>query len=175
MRSILFMLLLLVSARSAAAQTIDEQTANFARSQEVIGQIIEEHRQIEGVTYVEIGKAMTMMLATKLFAEGDDQSAQLLRSIDSIDILVGGKSAREQIAEEVFALPSKCASLALMSSIDSDGELIRFYFAEHSTIKKCEFLMIVSSPEECIMLYITGDFSVSDISSLSSLSEEMVK
>ncbi len=183
MKRILYILILAAVANTAVAQEQKEQKltleqssiARFEHNQKIITDFIDRQRNVDDITVVEIGKTMTNILAIKLFEEGDDESAQLLRSIESIEIVVDSSKDKSSIEEELFALPERCRGFELMSSINSKDELFRFYFAEHPRTKQCEFLMLVRSPEERIMLYITGEFSVGDISSLSSLGEGIVK
>ncbi len=176
MRHIILIVALTTIALSASAQQMsDEQIDRFEHNQEVVGGYIDELRNQDDITVVEIGKMMTKVLAIKLFEQGDDDSAKLLRSIDSIEIVVDSGSKGDKLSKGIFSLPDECQGFELISSVDTNGELIRFYFADHSQSKKCEFLMLVRSQQEAIMLYITGEFSIADISSLSSLSEGMIK
>ncbi len=171
MRRILFILLFAILAHTATAQ----QSAGIEHNRSVIESFIDQNRNREQITIVEIGKTMTMLLATKLFEEGDDQSAKLLRSIRSIDIMVDSNKGESAIEAELFSLPDACQQVELISSISQDGELLRFYFAEHAESEDCEFLMLARTRNDRIMLYITGKFSISDISNLSSLSESIIK
>ncbi|MFR9495689.1 MAG: DUF4252 domain-containing protein [Rikenellaceae bacterium] len=125
------------------------------------------------ITIIEIGSTMTKMMAVRLFEAGSDESAQLMRSIESIEIVAENSPGKSHITGEMFALPDKCQNYELITSIEKSGGITKFYFASHPRSKNREFLMLMRSSEQRIVLYITGSFSISDISALSSLGSEI--
>ncbi len=165
--------MLALTAQTALGQGQEPQATSLEKNQQIIGEFIDSVRDKPNITTIEIGKTMTKMLAVKLFENGDDESAKLLRSIDTINILV--EASEGDSLSAMFSLPIECEHFDLISSISKEGELTHFYFADHPKSETCEFLMLVRTPSERIVLYITGQFSISDISALSSLGEGFTK
>ncbi len=161
---LIFGLLATVICASAQVSLSDnsEQVANF----------IDSCRGEEQITTIELTSEMTKILAKKL-REAGNKSADLMESIHSMQIVVrNGKS--ERMLKSMQRLVDDCETLKLVSSIERSFESSRFYFYSGEEPELSEFLMIVinDKPEEemqYIVLYITGDFSVTDISLLSSL------
>ncbi|MFI3261600.1 MAG: DUF4252 domain-containing protein [Rikenellaceae bacterium] len=144
----------------------------FENNKMIMSEFVDSYRNYKDVKIVEVGSAMTEMLAAKLIESGNESNARLLRSIESITIIADG-GIDSQLQEGMFNLPKKCVNYKLISSINDKGKSSAFYFATHAGIKKCEFLMLVKSDEKNILLYIVGEFSIKDISALSELSEGM--
>ncbi len=152
---------------SASAQHIN----TFEKNQHTINSFFDKYKEAEGVTRIKIGSAMTKLLAVTQFEAGDDASAKLLRSIKSIDILVENSAQSGNIIGDMLSLPDECIDFEMITSINEGGETSNFYFAQHLDTPTCEFLMLVQQSGQRVVLYITGEFSISDISALSSLSD----
>ncbi|MFI3286477.1 MAG: DUF4252 domain-containing protein [Rikenellaceae bacterium] len=170
MKRIVLIIGILLLALSAHAQESEKETT-FEDNRHKIEQFKEKYRNTDNVTTIEIGSTMTNMMAVKLFEAGNDESAQLMRSIESIDIVAENAPGKSHIKTEMFALPDKCEEYTLITSIEKDGELTKFYFCSHPHSENREFLMLTRSYSQRVVLYITGSFSVSDISALSTLSK----
>ncbi len=166
MRTIILTISLLFLSIGASAQ---EGTTNFEKNNQIINDFFGKYENLESTTRIEIGSAMIKLMAISLFEQNDDSSAKLLRSIKSIDILVEESYKSSTIGEAAFSLPTKCLDFEMISKINSGGEISHFYFAEHGDTPVCEFLMLVQQSDQNVVLYITGEFSVSDVSALSSL------
>ncbi len=123
----------------------------------------------EDVTAIEIGPAMTKMLATTLRKSGNMQSADMMASITSLNILV--ESGKEfDFFTDMFDVADKFEGMELISTVDRIGEYSRFYFSEEES-DESEFLMCVRRKQNRILLYITGDFTIADITELATLQD----
>ncbi len=171
MKQLFLTISLILLSLSSYAQEDKETLSKVAHNRQTIEQFKDKHRDTERVTIIEIGSTMTKMMAIKLFEAGNDESAKLMRSIESIDIVAENSPGKSHINDDMFTLPEECKGYELITSINRDGELTKFYFAEHPRSKQRELLMLMRNFEQRVMLYITGSFSVSDISALSTLSQ----
>lgn len=142
----------------------------FEDNKAIIREFVANYHNDKDVKIIEIGSAMTSMLSEKLMENDNYSSAKLLRSIESITIVVDKNICDQQLESSMFDLPNRCKGYKLISSLNEDGNYSGFYFASHEQIKKCEFLMVVKKDNRDLLLYIIGEFSVKDISALSELS-----
>lgn len=118
---------------------------------------------------------MTNMLASvlQLSSDTDGDDVELLSSIKSMNIMVERQEGKGILYDDILELPKLCDGFDLITSINQSGEISNFYFATHNDTKDkiCEFLMLVRQKDQRVILYITGNFSVSDISSLSAIGD----
>ncbi len=162
-------IILLVALTMLSLSTMAQERNGFEKNHDKITQFIEKHQNDEHIKIIEIGKTMTKAMAMKLFESKNHESAKLMQSIESIDILAESRELKSNILGEMLALPEECENFELITSIEKKGELSKFYFASHDDSKTCEFLMINRRHNERIMLYITGSFSITDITALSTI------
>lgn len=149
---------------------------SFKENNATIEAFFEKYRDTQNITTIEIGPAMVKILAAGLVVSGesDKETMDLLTSIKSIDIMVESQEGKSHITGEMFALPMLCKGFELISSISQEGEVCRFYFASHDDSDICEFLMLVRQFDQRVLMYITGGFSVSDISALGAMGENII-
>ncbi len=156
----------------ATCATFAQSTAEHNR--ELFDKLKRTYSANEDVTAIEIGPAMTKMLATTLRQSGNINSAEMMESITSLNILVeSGKDF--DFFTDMFDVADKFEGLELISTIDRIGEYSRFYFAETAKNKEAEFLMCVRRKQNRILLYITGSFTVADITELASLQDSFTQ
>ncbi len=173
MKRIVLIIGILLLALATRAQESNE--TDFEQNRKTIEQFKEKYRDTDNITIIEIGSTMTKMMAIKLFEAGNDRNAQLMRSIESIDIIAENTPSKSHIKEAMFELPDKCEGYELTTSIEKNGELTKFYFCTHPHSENREFLMLMRSHTQRVILSITGSFSITDISALSSLGEGIKK
>ncbi|MFR9503307.1 MAG: DUF4252 domain-containing protein [Rikenellaceae bacterium] len=164
-------ILLTISFSLIALCSIAQERSDFDSNKETISHFFKRYSDMKYITTIEIGPAMTKAMAVKLFEAGDDENAKILRSINSINILVETSEGKSHIKEAMFNLPKECSAYELITSTEKNDEISHFYFAEHPNGESCEFLMLMRKFDKRVVLYITGDFSITDISALSNLGQ----
>ncbi|MFI3279166.1 MAG: DUF4252 domain-containing protein [Rikenellaceae bacterium] len=165
MKRILLIICMALFSNSILAQN------SFKENNATIEAFFEKYRDTKNITTIEIGPAMVKILAAGMVISGEDdkEAMDLLRSIKSIDIMVENQEGMSHITGEMFELAKLCKGFELISSISQEGEVCRFYFASHDDSDICEFLMLVRQADQRVLMYITGGFSVSDISALGAM------
>ncbi len=156
-------------AQETLPEAVAYELSDIKSNRKTIDKLKEKYKGREDVTIIEIGSAMTRNMAESLRKSGNDESAKMMESITSLTIMV--ESGKEfDFFTDIFDLKDKMYGLELITTVDRFGEYSTFYFGESGKIdKEAEFLMCVRRKENRIMLYVTGDFTVADISELSSL------
>ncbi len=169
--------ILLIICLSLLSSTLWAQDS-FKSNNDKINTFFDTYRDCQDVTIIEIGSSMTNMLASvlQLSSDVDGDDVELLGSIKSMNIMVERQTGKGILYDDILELPKLCDGFDLITSINQSGEISNFYFATHDDDTKdkiCEFLMLVRQKNQRVILYITGNFSVSDISSLSAIGDSL--
>ncbi|MFR9551116.1 MAG: DUF4252 domain-containing protein [Rikenellaceae bacterium] len=166
--------ILLIICLSLFSSTLWAQDS-FKSNNDKINTFFDTYRDCQDITIIEIGSSMTNMLASvlQLSSDTDGDDVELLSSIKSMNIMVERQEGKGILYDDILELPKLCDGFDLITSINQSGEISNFYFVTHNDTKDkiCEFLMLVRQKDQRVILYITGNFSVSDISSLSAIGD----
>lgn len=105
---------------------------------------------------------------------GKKDEGNIFNGVKRMRIVVAEKSSA-QFTVDVTDLPGK-TDLKLMSSISENGQRMKIYYkpsgaASGSRDKRnAEFLMFILSPDDNVLIHISGDFDINNVSQLSGLS-----
>ncbi len=169
MKRILLIICCVALSSTAFAQ------GSFKENRKAIHSFFDQYDNNEDVTLIEIGPGMIRLMAgsvVKINDSDDKQTSTLIKSIKSIEIMVFDSEAGMR-SVDIFDLLEECQGFELITRIKSGADTNNFYFATHDDSEMCEFLMLSDQSDQKVVLYITGNFSVSDISALSTLGEGM--
>lgn len=139
----------------------------FATAQSTtIDKLITKYGGKEGVTVVNISPELFQIMSAMNIQELDDAefpmdklSAVKVLAIENQEVLKG-----VNFYAEVTADLNTDAFSEVMSVKDGDQDVRMWLKAEGQQIR--EFLLVVSSPDEGVVVYISGDFNVNDIEGL---------
>lgn len=105
--------------------------------------------------------------------DGDKDAGDMFRGVERMRIVVAEKSTAE-FAVAVTGLPPK-TDLKLLSSINEDGKSMKMYYraavpaTRGKDKRSAEFIMFILSPGDNVLIHITGDFDVRNVSKLSGI------
>ncbi len=166
----IILIALLFSSIAARAQSSD------GIIKEQFDVLFEKYLSQEGIVAVEISELMAQELAERLVKEGDDEAAELMRSIKTISMIVN-KNSQPQFWNKLLEFKEAALSNIELINVFSDEDRESHFYFKRPNRKEpvAEFVMLSKSPEKQIILYVIGDFSVSEISKLSFVKEGLNK
>ncbi len=150
---------------------VSAQSSNEVKNEQY-DKLFDKYITQEGITAIEISALMAQELSERLAAQGDKEAAKLMRTIKVISMITD-KSNNPQFWTDLNHYAEEALlEFELINVFSDDDRQSHFYFKQH---EKCtptsEFVMISKSANEQIILYVVGDFSVSEISKLSFVKE----
>lgn len=146
MKKIIVAMVLMLGFQMSQAQTVDE--------------IFEEFRKEKGTTCVRLPWLPIKFVS--LFA--DDESAQAIKRIKSIRVLVLSEDCSEEVRERFVSKMSALKSLEyelLLTVKDADSDIKMWGDVDGENIK--DLLIDVNDDEDIVLCRIKGNLNVSDI------------
>jgi len=141
----------------------------FASAQSAtIDKLIDKYSGQEGVTVVNISPELFQIVSSMEIKEIKDAefpvdklSAVKILAIENKDVLAGTNFYKEVTAD------LNTSDYAEVMTVKDGGEDVKMWMkTEGPQIR--EFLLVVSSPDEGVIVYISGDFNMNDIQGLAS-------
>ncbi len=102
---------------------------------------------------------------------GSKVSGDMLKGVDRMRI-VKAETGTVEFSADVNSLPSK-TDLKLMSNVSENGKQVRTYYRPASPAigggnkRDAEFLMFMIGPNDNILIHMTGDFDIKNVSRFS--------
>lgn len=146
------------------------QAATPEQTDKALDEFFSKYSGKEGYTTMELTGELLKAAYNK---GGNNDAGDMFRGVERMRIVVAGKSTAE-FAVDVNALPPK-TDLKLVSSVNENGKSMKMYYraavpaTRGKDKRSAEFFMFILGSSDNVLIHITGDFDIRNISKLSGI------